>query len=64
MTPELANAALVFLSRTDIKGAEAPTFMQVATMLEAIARRAPVGVPEPTSACRGTTDGYSADNVA
>lgn len=37
MTPELANAALVFLSRAELKGAEAPTLVAVGEALQAIA---------------------------
>jgi len=42
MTTELAKAALVFLGRADIKGAEAPTFMQVCAALDAAANPKPV----------------------
>ena len=37
MTPELARAALAFLTRCDLKGGEAPMFMAVATALDQIA---------------------------
>ena len=40
MTPELARAALSFLSRSDIKGAEAPILVQLAGILEKIANSA------------------------
>lgn len=45
ITPELARAALVFLGRTDIKGAEAQTFMQVAAALDALANPKPAPKP-------------------
>jgi hypothetical protein len=38
MNPETAHIALQFLSRVDLKGAEAPALMQVLAALEAIAR--------------------------
>jgi len=37
MTPEIASNALVFLSRTEIKGSEAPAFMQVVDAMQLIA---------------------------
>lgn len=37
MSPELARAALAFLSRTDLKGVEAPTMVQVGEALQALA---------------------------
>ena len=40
MTPELARAALSFLARSDIKGAEAPILVQLAGVLEKIANSA------------------------
>lgn len=41
MTPEIAKAALVFLGRVDLKGSEAPTFLQVCTALDAMANPRP-----------------------
>jgi hypothetical protein len=40
MTPELAQAALTFLMRTDIKGAEAETFLRVCMAIKAIGEEA------------------------
>ncbi len=37
MTPEIARAALVFLARVDLKGAEAPMLVQVAEALDKFA---------------------------
>ena len=37
MTPEVARNAMILLSRTDIKGGEAPVFMQVMQALQEIA---------------------------
>jgi hypothetical protein len=34
MSPEIARNAMVLLSRTDIKGGEAPVFMQVMQALQ------------------------------
>ena len=42
MHPDLAKAALVFLSRSDMKGAEATAFMQVVQALEALANPPPL----------------------
>lgn len=42
MHPDLAKAALVFLHRTDLKGAEATAFLQVVQALEAIANPPPL----------------------
>jgi hypothetical protein len=36
MSPEIARNAMVLLSRTDIKGGEAPVFMQVMQALQEI----------------------------
>jgi hypothetical protein len=44
MTPEQAKTALQFLVRVDIKGGEAPAWMDVARALEAI-MRVPIAVP-------------------
>ena len=49
MTPELARAALVFLSRCDLKGHEAPTLVAVATALDKIANELPPAPPAVTS---------------
>lgn len=38
MTPAIAGYALTFLSRVDIKGAEAPAMMEVILALQQIAR--------------------------
>ena len=46
MTPDLAKAALQFLGRTDLKGAEALVFLHVVQALEAIAIPPPAA-PEP-----------------
>ena len=43
MTPELAKAALVFLSRADMKGAEVDAFMQICRALHELAN------PEPAA---------------
>jgi hypothetical protein len=40
MTKELAQAALQFLARVDLKGAEAPALMQVCAALQAILQAA------------------------
>lgn len=37
MTPEIARNAIILLARVDIKGNEAPVFMQVMQALQAIA---------------------------
>lgn len=42
MTPEVAKAALIFLSRTDLKGAEVQAFVQVCQVLETLANPAPM----------------------
>lgn len=47
MHPELARAALVFLSRATLQGAEVPMFNRVIAELERLANPAPL--PMPTS---------------
>ncbi len=37
MNPEIARNAMILLSRVDIKGAEAPVFMQVMQALQTLA---------------------------
>lgn len=37
MNPEIARNAMILLSRVEIKGAEAPVFMQVMQALQAVA---------------------------
>ena len=37
MNPEIARNAMILLARVDIKGGEAPVFMQVMQALQAIA---------------------------
>ena len=41
MTPELANAALQFLSRVDLKGTEAFALVEVVKALQALAASKP-----------------------
>lgn len=47
MTPDIARTALVLLSRVDIKGAEAPAFMQVMAVLQQIAEAKDADMPTP-----------------
>jgi hypothetical protein len=49
MSPEIARAALAFLSRAQLQGAEVPAFVQVVRELEAIVIPAPV-VAQPSAA--------------
>jgi hypothetical protein len=53
MHPDLAKAAMAFLSRVDLKGAEAPVLMQVLTALDAFANPQPL--PEPLKVEPGAT---------
>ena len=50
MTPEQARAALVFLSRAQLTGVEAVSFLEVCRAVEAVANPppAPPETPEPT----------------
>lgn len=41
MRPDLANAAMQFLQRADLKGAEVPAFNEVMRALHALANQAP-----------------------
>jgi len=42
LTQEQAKIVLAFMQRVDLKGSEAPTFMHVASVLDAIASEQPV----------------------
>lgn len=46
MRPELAQAALQFLARTELRGAEVDAFLAVVQALKALANPQPL--PEPT----------------
>jgi hypothetical protein len=47
LTQEQARIVLAFLQRVDLKGSEAPTFMHVASVLDAIANK----VEAPADVC-------------
>lgn len=41
MTPEQAKIAIEFLSRADLKGKEAPIFMEIITALQQLSQEKP-----------------------
>lgn len=49
MSPEIARAALAFLSRAQLMGAEVPAFLQVVRALEAITVPDPAVAPPPAA---------------
>lgn len=55
LTPQILNNALIFLARADIKGGEAPAFLQTCQSLEAEMIRLNESAHTPETAQAGAT---------